>query len=116
MLRNHFKLVYARSEQDLEIHLQAGSVIFEEVKKRFGPDLVRRDTYTGKKGAIDFPVLTREDEFISSLQMSETLQKLPIIKLDATYVDRSIAEEVGQWLKKDRNKVLESAPKPKEDE
>jgi len=75
MLRHHFKLVYARSHQDLDIHLQADSVIFEEVKRRFGADLVRRDTYTGKKGAIDFPVLTREDDFISSLQMSETLQK-----------------------------------------
>jgi uncharacterized protein len=74
--REHFKAVYERNPSDVEINLEAGDAIFDALVRRFGSEKFRHDRYRQDSGAPDFPVRMRDGQVVSSLAVSETLNKV----------------------------------------
>jgi HD superfamily phosphohydrolase len=60
--REHFRLLYQRTQEDLKVNRDAGDAVFKAASKKFGESEVRHDTYVQKGGGLNFPVLARSTE------------------------------------------------------
>jgi len=105
--REHFKVLYERNPNDVEINPEAGQSIFGALSAQFGTQYFRRDRYNQRSGAPDFPVRMRNGDAVSSLAVSETLNRVPIVSVDYVFADRSIFSEAEKWLKSNRNEIIQ---------
>ncbi|MFV1977044.1 MAG: HD domain-containing protein [Candidatus Scalindua sp.] len=103
----HFKELYRRNPNDVNINPEAGQAIYKAAQKEFGPDKFRHDRYTQKSGAPEFPVKTNDDKIVSSLAISTTLCNLPVISIDYVFADRDILEKAFNWLEKNRYNIIQ---------
>lgn len=104
--RKHFKLLYEKNHSDSKSSLVATEQIFEALLQKFGTDLIRRDSYPPKAVAVDFPVLQRDGSVESSINLSETLQKIPSATFDLILVDRSILDDAGKYLRDEKKRII----------
>jgi uncharacterized protein len=104
--RQHFKRLYERSPTDQKINRAAGDLIFDSLVAEFGADSVRRDSYPPRAAALDFPVLRADNTIESSLNLSETLQKIPSATFDLILCDRTILANATSFLKSNREKII----------
>lgn len=85
---------------------EAGNVVLEALQGQFPSAQFRRDRYPGKGGAPDFPVQMRDARIVSSLAVSETLQRLPALSIDFVFVDRKHVKQASKWLQGNRAKII----------
>ena len=104
--RQHFKRIYERTPADHKINLQSVDLIYSELAAKFGPDHVRRDTYRPKASALEFPVLQSNNKVESSLNLSETLQRIPLATFDLVLCDRAILDEASDFLDHNREGII----------
>jgi len=109
--REHFRVLYERNPTDVERNSEAGKQIFEAAIARFGKENVRRDSYTQRSGAFDFPVHLKDHRTASSLLISETLRKIPVVAVDYVYIIPEKRDEALKWLEENRTKLLERKEK-----
>ena len=109
--REHFKLIYERKPQDFKINTEAGKAVFEALSSEFGADNFRRDRYRQESGLPDFPVKMRDGQVDSSLEISETLNKVPDVSVDYVFAERSMLDRAQQWLTRHRADIIQ----PKEE-
>ena len=112
--REHFKVLYDRNPKDVEINPEAGKAVFDAVGSEFGGDDFRHDRYHQASGAPDFPVRRRDGEIMSSLAISETLNKVPVVSIDYVFANRSILAQAGEWVRLHHTEIVK--PKPEEGE
>lgn len=96
--REHFRRVYERNPDDIKVNPEAGQAIFRALGAQFGDEVVRHDRYSQKSRTRNFPVKMRDDRIVSSLAMSETLSRIPVLSIDNVYVDASRAEDARGWF------------------
>ncbi len=104
--REHFRLLYQRNPADRKINLEASEEIFKAACEKYGESEVRYDNYTQPGGGLDFPILTRDNRIMSSLSMSETLERMPVIAIDYVFINPSIRRNAEAWLHKDRDRII----------
>ncbi len=109
--RKHFKRIYERTPADQKINRHSVDQIFSALVEKFGADHIRRDTYPPKAAALDFPVLQSNAKVKSSINLSETLQKIPSATFDLVLCDRTILDEASSFLEANREQII----KPKGD-
>jgi hypothetical protein len=105
--RKHFKVVYERTPADVAVNPEAGQAVFRALQSQFEPDLFRHDRYSQKGGAPNFPVRRRDESIESSLTMSSTLGRVPVVITDFVFADRTIAKEAADWVQKNRQRVIQ---------
>ncbi|MBC8205096.1 MAG: HD domain-containing protein, partial [FCB group bacterium] len=106
--RLHFKVLYSRNPDDIQINPDSVTIIFEETYKKFGEENVRMDDYKQKGGAPVFPVLERDDRIVSSLDASHTLRNLPVVATGFVFIEREHYNDADKWLQENRRKILEN--------
>ncbi len=104
--REHFKRLYERNPIDVKVNLEAGKAIFEALSTKFGAEHFRSDRYRQRSGAPDFPVRLRDGLLVSSLAMSEALNKVPVVSVDYVFADRSIFNTASEWLRARRADIV----------
>jgi HD superfamily phosphohydrolase len=109
--REHFKVLYARNPDDVKINPEAGDAVFDALGTRFGAEHFSHDRYHQNTGPPDFPVRLRDGQVASSFDVSETLNRLPIVSIDCVFADRSMLSEANKWLTANRTNIV----KPKEE-
>ena len=109
--RQHFKVAYERNPNDLNLHPDPRKALYEATLEHFGSTRVRRDAYTEKGRALDFPVLLRDRGIAPSLRVSEALNRIPVVAVDYILVAPEIREEVMEWIKGNREMTLRQAPR-----
>jgi HD superfamily phosphohydrolase len=102
----HFKLLYQRNPADVAVNPAAGQAVFEAACREFGAENVRRDGYTQKGGANDFPVLLRDGRVVSSVSYSETLRNVPLVAVDFVFVAREKLDAAERWLQQNRATLI----------
>lgn len=105
--RQHFKTLYQRSPNDVDINIEAGLAIFEAAGTKFGADRFRHDRYIQKSGAPEFPVKMRDEQVVSSTAISTTLSYLPVVSIDYVFADRDIFSDAEKWLKDNRISIIQ---------
>jgi uncharacterized protein len=96
--RKHFKRIYERVPADIKINRQSSDLIETALIEKFGADMIRRDTYPPRSVALNFPVLQSNGTIESSINLSETLSKLPSATFDLILCDRAILEDAEKFL------------------
>lgn len=104
--REHFKVLYYRNPTDVAINPEAGRTLYDAMTRKFGSEKFRHDRYPQESGAPDFPVRMRDGEVFSSLDVSETLNKVPVVSIDYVFADRSVISEATVWMKTEKAKVI----------
>ena len=112
--RKHFKRIYERNPEDVEINLESGKMIFEALKSQFDEGNFRHDFYSQRSGAPDFPVRMRDGRIVSSLIVSDVLKNIPVVAVDYVFAERSCFEEARRWLDKHRQDIIK--PESEEDD
>ena len=105
--RQHFKVVYERNPDDVRINPEAGKAVFDGLVGEFGADDIRRDHYQQRSGAPDFPVKLRDGKIVSSLTVSDTLKRLPVVSIDYVYAGRSLHDRAREWWREHREEVIQ---------
>lgn len=103
--REHFKLLYQRNPNDIQKNPEAGKLIFDAARNKFGEANVRFDTYKQKGSGLNFPVLI-DGRIASSLAMSEVLKTVPIVAVDYVFINPDYREDAEKWLKEEREKII----------
>lgn len=104
--REHYKVVYERNPNDVRINPEAGKAIFEALVAKFGSAPFRYDRYPQRSGSPDFPVRMRDGSIVSSLAISETLNKVPVVSIDYVFADRTILREAKKWLNNVKDGII----------
>jgi len=106
--RKHFKCFYQRTPNDLKINPAAGRLISEAAEKEFGEDKIRYDRYIQESGIMDFPVLLKDGSVVSSLSLSQVLEKLPVVAVEYIFNDPDLDTEntVEKWLQKNKKDII----------
>ena len=105
--RKHFKIIYERNPEDVQINLESGKRVFEALKSQYGENLFRHDFYSQRSGTPDFPVRIRDGRIVSSLVVSDVLKNIPIVSVDYVFAERSCFEEAHRWLSEHRQDIIE---------
>jgi hypothetical protein len=105
--RRHFKVVYERAPADVAVNPEAGAAVLGALQAQFARQQFRHDRYSQKGGAPNFPVRRRDGSVESSLTMSGTLERLPVVVTDYVFADRSIAAEAAGWVRSHRQRIIQ---------
>jgi HD superfamily phosphohydrolase len=105
--REHFKILYQRHPDDIEINPDAGLAIFQAAEKEFGSENVRHDRYSEKGVAAEFPVFTKDTRVVSSTSISEVLSNLPAASLEYVFIHPAQREEAKRWLAENRCSIIQ---------
>ncbi len=106
--REHFRLLYQRTREDLQINREASNAVFEEACREFGESEVRYDAYSQLGEGLNYPVIARDGRINSSLSKSETLGKMPIVAIDYVYISPEYRKRAEIWRDKNRLRIITS--------
>jgi uncharacterized protein len=104
--RKHFKLLYSREYEDANKHPEPTKAIFESLVGKFGKEHFHRNHYLGKSKSLVFPVLQRNGGVESSINLSETLNKIPPVVIDMILCSREIFDDSSRYLDENKQKIL----------
>lgn len=110
--RDHFKLIYERNPKDVQVNPEAGRAIFKALSAQYGTGFFRHDRYHQDSGAPDFPVRMRDEQIVSSLALSGTLNQVPVVSIDYVFSESHLQSESKKWLNRHREAII----KPEEEE
>lgn len=105
--RDHYRCIYERNPDDIAKNPEASVAIFDSLCNHFGAENVRIDRYKQKGRGPDFPVLGQDRRISSSVAMSETLRKIPVVATDYIYVPLEKRDEVKKWIEQNRATIIE---------
>jgi uncharacterized protein len=105
--RQHFKRIYERTPSDQKVNREAIALIYTALVDKFGTEKIKRDVNPPKALALDFPVLQSNGKVESSINLSETLQKLPSATFDLVFCDRLILDEANSFLEENREQIIQ---------
>jgi len=106
--RRHFRILYERNPDDIKMNPEAGQAVYEASLEKFGEENTRHDKYTQKGGAHNFPVLIRDGRIVSSMEMSEALNNLPLIAVDYVFIAPENKKDAEAWLKRNRERIIKA--------
>ena len=114
--REHFKLLYERNPNDLEVNPEAGKAVFDALSNQYTTSHFRADRYHQRGGAPDFPVKLRDDQVVSSLVKSQVLSNIPVVSIDYVFADRSHFDSAKAWLAQNRTGIIRLVDEEEEEE
>jgi len=114
--RKHFKVLYSRNPEDIEINAEAADAVYRAARDRFGEENLRLDSYIAKDQALDFPVLMRDDRVVSSMSLSQVLTHVPSASIDYVFVKRDLFSEAQSWLGIGRERIIQPGEEDEEDD
>jgi len=112
--RMHFKRVYGRNPEDQRINPQAADTIYKAACKKFGKDSIRYDAYKQKGGSQLFPVQLKDDTIQQSIELSATLEKVPIVFTEYVFIEDKHLNAAKAWLGKKHSEILKSRKETEE--
>lgn len=107
--RRHFKRIYERNSFDLDKTLEPGKAVYAAAVARYGEENVRYDPYSKGGGSYDLPVKMSDDRIVSSMNISDTLNKVLPFAFDFVFVSSKSYDDAVAWLSSERDAVLAAA-------
>jgi len=96
--REHFRALYDSSLIDKEDgKFVPGEALAEAAEKQFGKDAIRYDHIPAVVPASEFPVWQYDGKIESSLKLSQTLARMPRIRIDRIYCNKCVYADASRW-------------------
>jgi HD superfamily phosphohydrolase len=105
----HFKVLYQRQPDDVQMNPEAGRKVLEAAQKQFGAENIRRDAYTQKRQPTLFPVLCKDGRTVDSGKLSEVLGHLPVVDIDYIFIRPDLLDGARAWLHENRPGLIQAA-------
>ena len=107
VVRDHFRLLYERTPADAMLNPRSVVSVFRAAREKFGSENVRKDEYSPKASApYDFPVMDRNGQVVSSVQLSEVLCRVPPFQSGYVFIRRELRDNARRWLKDNRDRIV----------
>lgn len=103
---DHFKMVYRPTPEHLRTDREAAKAVFDAMCHKFGAERFRFMSRTPKSGGIIFPVLKKEGDIVSSLEISEVLKNIPDAGFDYVFAEPSVIENAIEWMSKNSEEII----------
>ena len=107
--REHFKTIYQRTAEDVQINPDSGRAVFQALCDELGPEHFRHDQFREADAEHDFPVHRRDGEIVSSLSMSNILKRVPVVSVDVVFAVRQIFDTAEDWLYRNKSEIIKLA-------
>jgi hypothetical protein len=110
--RRFFRVLYDRRAEDLNQNLDAVGLVYRAAREKFGDTVIARDTNIdpGRPAASPKPLrfaVERDDGVVvSSIQVSQILDKLPKAVFDYVFAAPEILDEARKWLTSSITSIL----------
>ena len=104
--RQHFKRVYSRNPEDLEINPEPAKAVYTALAEQFESDNVRLDEYAPRGAVIDFPVLQADKRIVAAQVVSDILKHIPPAVISFVFIEPAIRDVAQGWLRENLAKVL----------
>lgn len=108
--RRHFKSIYRPTAEDRKLSvLKPGRKIYEAASREFGEKNVKHVQANQENDENNFPVLVQGRRIAEAASEKETFSRVPPASCDHVFVSSEIRNRAGDWLRKNREKILSSA-------
>jgi HD superfamily phosphohydrolase len=104
--RQHFRRIYEDSFRDRSRNLLAFDLIREALEERYGTDKIKFKKISQKKQGKQFPVLMSSGDVENSINLSSTLESIPIVSSALVFVHPEVRDEAISWLSSKRSAIL----------
>ncbi len=107
--RNFYRVLYEPTRDDYRINVLPTRAVYRAAMGRFGPEVVAQDTYMPEAKEMDFLVEREDETVVSSLTISQVVDRIPVAQVDYVFIVRERLEEGKQWLKENIRGILKGA-------
>ena len=104
--REHFKLLYQRNPRDVNENPDSAKAVFKAACDKFGVNNVRKDNYKQHGNGHEFPVITDDNQILSSLELSDTLKNVPIVAVDYVFINPDLYQDAQKWKKENIQTII----------
>jgi len=104
--REHFKLLYQRNPRDVHENPDSAKAVFLAACDKFGVNNVRKDNYKQGGNGHEFPVITEDNQILSSLELSDTLKNVPIVAVDYVFINPELYQDAEKWKKENIQTII----------
>ncbi len=104
--RQHFRRIYEDNFRDRSRNLQAFDQIRDALNGRYGNDKIKTKRISQKKQGKQFPVLMSSGDVENSINLSSTLESIPVVSSALLFVHPEVRDEAISWLSSKRSSIL----------
>ena len=104
--RGHFRRIYEDNFRDRSRNLQAFDLIKEALERRYSSEKIKSKRISQKRQGKQFPVLMSSGDVENSINLSSTLESIPIVSSALIFVHPEVRDEALSWLSSKRNAIL----------
>jgi HD superfamily phosphohydrolase len=106
LARGHFRRIYEENFKDRSKNLQSFDLIKTSLISRYGEDRVKSKRIAQKRQGKQFPVLMSSGDVENSINLSATLESIPIVSSAILFVHPEVRDEAISWLSTKRESIL----------
>jgi len=106
LTRGHFRRVYEGNFRDRSKNLQSFDLVKNALIERYGKDRVKFKEISQKKQGKQFPVLMSSGDVENSINLSATLENIPVVSSALLFVHPEVRDEAISWLSTNRDAIL----------
>ncbi|MBL8864085.1 MAG: HD domain-containing protein [Planctomycetia bacterium] len=104
--RKHFRLIYERNPIDRAVNVASAKQIESNLAGEFGAENVHYFTYLPKSNSIDFPVLLADGRAVSSVNLSELLNRTPPVSVEFVFIAPEQEAKAKKHLAKHKDEII----------
>ena len=104
--RQHYRRIYEDNFRDRSRNLQAFDLIKDALETRYGTARIKSKRIAQKRQGKQFPVLMSSGDVENSINLSSTLESIPVVSSALIFVHPEIRDEVSSWLSSKRRAIL----------
>jgi hypothetical protein len=106
--RKHFRRIYEVTPSDKKVALNSLQLIYQALVAKYGVEHVKEKVRNPTSEGRHFPVLTSSGQCESSMNLSETFHKMPVVAANNVYIRPELRDEANSWLAREKQRILVS--------
>ena len=106
MQRKHFRRLYQENYRDCLKNLKAFDFVRTALEDRYTQDKIRHKRISQKSEGKQFPVLMSSGDCESSVNLSATLARIPVVSSALIFVHPEVREDAISWISTEKERIL----------
>ncbi len=106
LTRGHFRRIYEENFRDRQRNLQSFDLVKAALENKYGTARIKSKRIAQKKQGKQFPVLMSSGLVENSINLSATLESIPVVSSAILFVHPEIRDEAASWLRTSLERIL----------
>ena len=104
--RGHYRRIYEETFRDRSRNLQAFDLIKDALLAKYGAEMIKFKRIAQKRQGKQFPVLMSSGDCENSINLSPTLESIPVVSSALIFVHPGVRDESNSWLSTNKNAII----------